>query len=75
MATTEQAEGLEQVRVAISQVSTVVQSNTATSEEAAASSQELAGQAALLMSMVDKYQLEDASLGGKQERVYVGSAS
>lgn len=74
-ATTEQAEGLEQVRIAISQVSTVVQSNTATSEEAAASSQELAGQADLLMDMVDKYKLEDASLGEKQEHVYISSGS
>lgn len=74
IATTEQAEGLEQVRAAISQVSVVVQSNTATSEEAAAASQELAGQAALLMSMVEKYKLEDISLSGKQEHVYASNA-
>lgn len=70
-ATAEQAEGLEQVRMAISQVSTIVQSNTATSEQSAAASQELAGQASMLMDMVDRYKLEDASLGGKQEHVYL----
>ncbi|MBU4539804.1 hypothetical protein [uncultured Acetobacterium sp.] len=42
----------------IEQVSQVVQTNSATAEESAASSEELSGQAELLMKMVGEFKLK-----------------
>ncbi|WP_051188648.1 methyl-accepting chemotaxis protein [Proteocatella sphenisci] len=57
-ASEEQADNISQVNVAINQVSDVVQSNSATSEQSAAASEELAGQAQALKDMVSRYKLK-----------------
>jgi methyl-accepting chemotaxis protein len=53
----EQASGIAQVNQGVNQIAQVTQTNTATAEESAASSQELAGQAEMLKEMVVRFQL------------------
>ena len=43
----------------IDQISSVVQSNTATAEESAAASEELSGQANILNDLVSRFQLKE----------------
>jgi len=61
VASNEQATGIEQINQGIAQVSEVVQTNSATSEEGAAASEELSGQAALLKEMVSRFKLKKSS--------------
>jgi methyl-accepting chemotaxis protein len=56
-ASNEQASGITQVNLGVNQIAQVTQTNTATAEESAASSQELAGQAEMLKEMVERFQL------------------
>ena len=60
-ASNEQASGIEQVNEAIMQVSQVTQTNSATSEEAAAASEELSSQAQLLKEAVNRFKLKNAN--------------
>jgi methyl-accepting chemotaxis protein len=60
-ASNEQSAGIDQVNRAIVQVSQVTQTNSATSEEAAAASEELSSQATLLKSSVGRFVLKDGS--------------
>ena len=53
-----QAESISQVSIGISQIADVVQNNSATSEETAASSAELSSQAQLLGELVEKFRLK-----------------
>ena len=53
-----QAVSISQVSEGISQIAEVVQTNSATSEQTAASSEELSAQAQLLSELVDKFQLK-----------------
>ncbi len=70
IASKEQDTGISQVNQGIMQVSHVVQSNSATSEECAAASQELTGQAELLQDMVGKFTIKKgARAGGKLEKL------
>ena len=55
----EQEKSIEEVTIGISQISTVTQTNTATSEESAAASQELASQAEVFYSSVSDFKLKD----------------
>ncbi|PYG84352.1 methyl-accepting chemotaxis protein [Ruminiclostridium sufflavum DSM 19573] len=57
VASSEQALGIEQINQGIMQVSHVVQTNSATSEEAAAASEELSTQAMLMQQMVSEFKL------------------
>jgi methyl-accepting chemotaxis protein len=57
-ASDEQARGIIQVNQGVNQVSQVVQANTATAEESAATCQELFGQAETLKQMVSRFKLE-----------------
>ncbi|MCX7748122.1 MAG: methyl-accepting chemotaxis protein [Clostridia bacterium] len=59
-ASNEQATGITQVNVAISQVSQVTQTNSATAEESAAASEELSSHADMLKDMVKKFKLKRA---------------
>lgn len=59
----EQASGISQINIGINQVSDVVQTNSATSEESAAASQELSGQADLLKSLVNQFQIKGKGMG------------
>lgn len=55
----EQAQSISQVTSGIDQISSVVQTNSATAEESAAASQELSGQAALLNQLVGQFKLKE----------------
>lgn len=50
-----ESEAISQVTIGIEQISNVVQINTATSEESAAASQELSGQAQILKGYIEKF--------------------
>ncbi len=58
-ASREQADMLKQIQVRIDQISTVVQSNSASAEETSAISQELSAQAIGLEEMIDKFELRE----------------
>lgn len=55
----EQASSVNQITLGIDQISQVVQTNSATAEESAAASQELAGQARLMSDMVGRFKLKN----------------
>lgn len=55
----EAADSITQVTVGIDQISGVVQTNSATSEESAAASQELSGQAQMLKDLVEEFKLAE----------------
>ncbi len=57
-ASKEQASMIEQVNVGVDQISSVVQTNAATAEQSAASSEELNGQAAELQNLTNKFILK-----------------
>ena len=57
-----QVRTIEQVNTGLGQISLVVQSNTATAEESAASSEEMAAQSALLMELVSSYKIDVARI-------------
>ncbi|MDL2224990.1 methyl-accepting chemotaxis protein [Eubacteriales bacterium OttesenSCG-928-M02] len=63
-ASNEQATGVAQVNKGIEQLSQVVQTNSATAQEAAAASEELSGQATLLKQMVGRFKLKSNNLSG-----------
>ena len=56
-----EADAVSQVTVGVDQISSVVQTNSATAEQSAAASQELSGQAALLKRIVDGFTLRDTN--------------
>jgi len=58
-ASEEEARGIVQLSTGLDQVSSVVQSNTATAEQSAAASEELSGQANVLQDLVSKFQLKN----------------
>ena len=57
-ASADQAESISQITLGIDQISSVVQTNSATAEESAAASEELSGQAQILSELVRKFRLE-----------------
>lgn len=57
----EQAEAITQITIGIDQISSVVQTNSATAEESAAASEELSGQAQIMKELVRKFRLEGQS--------------
>lgn len=71
-ASNEQATSIAQIDQGVMQVSTVVQTNSATSEESAASSEELTGQANMLMEMVSKFKLKNDAADKKADQVSAG---
>ena len=54
----DQVDTLSQVEEGIRQISSVIQSNSATAEEAAASSEELSGQAGAMKALTDQFQID-----------------
>lgn len=58
IASSEQAQSIGQVTVGVDQISSVVQTNSATAEESAAASEELSGQATILKELVGKFNLK-----------------
>lgn len=71
-ASNEQASGIEQVNEAIMQVSQVTQTNSATSEEAAAASEELSSQAQLLKDAVNRFKLKQGNQRQRHHFDYQG---
>ncbi len=59
VASKDQADAVHQVTAGISDISEVIQQNSATAEEIAASCEELSGQAALLLTQVEKFQVNE----------------
>ena len=57
-ASQEQETAINHIKESITQISTVIQSNSATSEESAAASQQLAGQAQVLKSLIGKFKFQ-----------------
>ena len=57
----QQSSDINQVLQGVEQVSSVVQLNSATSEESAAASQELSSQATVLKGLVGRFQLASSS--------------
>lgn len=60
-ATEYQASSIAQVTQGVDQISSVVQTNSATAEESAAASEELSGQAQMLKSLVGQFKLKESS--------------
>lgn len=58
-ASVHQAESTSQVLIGIEQISSVVQTNSATAEESAAASEELSGQAQILMELLDGIKVKE----------------
>ena len=63
-ATADQNRDVAQVSTGIDQISSVVQTNSATAEESAAASEELSGQANLLKELVGRFTLPHSNAGG-----------
>jgi methyl-accepting chemotaxis protein len=59
-ASVQQATSISQIDAGIGQISKVTQSNTATAEESAAASEEMAGQAQMLKGMIQEFHLKEA---------------
>lgn len=68
-ASEEQAEAVKQVTVGLDQISSVVQTNSATAEESAAASEELSGQAGMLKSLVSKFKIAAGSAGHHESQL------
>lgn len=60
-ASAQQADAIEQIKVGLSQVSDVVQTNAATAEENSATSEEMSAQAAILREEVGKFTLDKST--------------
>ena len=60
-ASQEQADAITQITVGIDQISSVVQTNSATAEQSAAASEELSSQAQILKDIVKKFKLEGSN--------------
>ena len=58
-ASDEQLNSVNQMTIGIEQISSVIQSTSATAEESAAASEELSGQANMLKTMISKFRLSD----------------
>lgn len=61
----EQSVSIIQINLGIDQISSVVQINSATSEESAAASEELASQAYMLQTLVSQFQTKDLKISNK----------
>ncbi len=78
VASGEQVLGITQINSSIDQMMRVVQTNSATSEETAAASEELSSQAEMLREMISGFQLKgrsEASVGSREDVKAVGSGS
>ncbi len=65
VASNEQATGIAHVNRGVDQLSDVVQTNSATAEQSAATTEELSGQAIMLKSMVAQVKLKDSAIEGE----------
>ncbi|WP_434798879.1 methyl-accepting chemotaxis protein [Terrisporobacter vanillatitrophus] len=65
-ASEEESNAINQVTLGLEQISQVVQTNSATSEESAAASEELSGQASQLKTLISKFNLKDSQNYNKE---------
>lgn len=65
-ASQEQAQSVSQVTVGVDQISSVVQTNSATAQQSAAASEELSGQARALRELVGRFRLRGGNESGPQ---------
>lgn len=72
-ASKEQAESITQVTLGVDQISSVVQTNSATAEESAAASEELSGQAHLLKELISSFKFRGRDEHGETSAVAVPS--
>ncbi len=70
----EESEAIAQVTEGIDQISSVVQTNSATSEESAAASEELSSQAALMKELLARFKLRQDSYMAKAQPAYSAAA-
>jgi methyl-accepting chemotaxis protein len=70
VASEEQAKGIEQSNIGLSQVSTVTQSNAATAEETASATLELSSQAESLKNTITKFKFDDGSTHSRGDDYY-----
>ena len=65
-----QAEAAKQVSIGIDQISSVIQTNSATAQQSAAASEELSGQAVMLKNLVSSFKLKnsDSSFNSEPEK-------
>ncbi|WP_195947637.1 methyl-accepting chemotaxis protein [Paraclostridium bifermentans] len=61
----DEADAINQVTLGVDQISEVVQTNSATSEESAAASEELSGQAQMLKSLIERFKLKSVNSSSK----------
>lgn len=61
-ASSDQADSIAQIIVGIDQISSVVQTNSATAEESAAASEELSSQSQIMKSLVGRFKLKSGSM-------------
>jgi methyl-accepting chemotaxis protein len=73
-ASNEQAQGIAQINVGLSQIDKVTQQNTASAEECAAAAEELSGQAMNLNAMLSRFQLKSGASGQIQHTVRSAAA-
>lgn len=66
-ASKQQADTIGQVMLGVEQISSVVQTNSATAEESAAASEELSGQAKVLNSLVQQFKLKEVISPDKED--------
>ncbi|MHC1722372.1 MAG: hypothetical protein AB9836_04100 [Aminipila sp.] len=59
IASDQQAQVAAEVNIGVDQISSVVQTNSATAEESAAASEELSSQAQMLKDLISKFKLQD----------------
>ena len=69
-ASADQARAIDQINIGFEQISSVVQANSATSEESAAASEELSGQAQLLEDLTGRFQLANNSDALQMKKAY-----
>lgn len=67
VASNNQATSISQVTQGVDQISSVIQTNSATAEESAAASEELSGQAQMLKNLVGKFRLRDSGSSAEFE--------
>ena len=61
-ASSNQADSISQITMGIDQISSVVQTNSATAEESAAASEELFSQSQLMKNLVGRFKLKNSPL-------------
>lgn len=65
-ASNEQAEGISQINQGLNQIDQVIQQNPATAEESASAAEQLSSQAAELLGMLQRFQLDNRGQGSNQ---------